>query len=113
MSVGLVEAVRTRRSAKRLTDPAPDDSTMARLVESASTAPDHGRLRPWRLVLMRGAELQALGQALAQAAADPALADHARSKPLRAPLLDVPFADDGSRDGWGLAHPLTAVPPGP
>jgi nitroreductase len=84
----LMQAVLSRRSAGRLGDPAPDDAALRELIQAAATAPDHGALRPWRLVLVRGEGRQLLGEAMARAAGDdPQRAQRARPKPLRAPLL--------------------------
>jgi nitroreductase len=83
----VMDTVLTRRSVSRLTDPGPDDDTLLELVEAASTAPDHGRLTPWRLVVVRGSGRERLGAALAQDARDPREGERARGKPLRAPLL--------------------------
>lgn len=89
----LIEAILTRRSSTRLLEPGPDRDDLLKLLEVAATAPDHGALRPWRLVLIEGEARHRLGLALAAAAAtgdadaDAASADRARTKPLRAPLL--------------------------
>ncbi|WP_431952306.1 nitroreductase family protein [Actinacidiphila sp. bgisy167] len=83
----VLDAVLTRRSAPRLTAPAPSRADLERLVQAAATAPDHGRLRPWRLVAVTGDERARLGDAFAEAAASPEQARRAVSKPLRAPLL--------------------------
>ncbi|MEU6450591.1 nitroreductase [Streptomyces sp. NPDC046979] len=83
----VLDAVLTRRSAARLTEPAPGAADLERLVQAAATAPDHGRLRPWRLVAVGGEERARLGDALAEAADTPEQARHAAAKPLRAPLL--------------------------
>jgi nitroreductase len=85
----LTEAVRGRRSASRLTAPGPSDDEMCELLADAATGPDHGLLRPWRLVLIRGAAREVLGAAFAADLAEndePGRA-HAVAKPLRAPLL--------------------------
>jgi nitroreductase len=85
----LTEAVRGRRSAIRLTDPGPSDDEICELLADAATGPDHGLLRPWRLVLVRGAAREALGAAFAAdlpETDEPGRA-HAVAKPLRAPLL--------------------------
>ena len=49
--------LRRRRStpSRSLQGPAPDDATLARLVELALRVPDHGKLEPWRILLLRGA----------------------------------------------------------
>ncbi|WP_416973975.1 nitroreductase [Streptomyces sp. 4F14] len=83
----VMTTVLTRRSVLRLTEPGPDDGTLLELVEAASTAPDHGRLAPWRLILIRGQGRERLGAALAEGARDRRAHERARGKPLRAPLL--------------------------
>lgn len=90
-----MELLSTRRSVGKLTEPAPDHATLSRLVEVALRAPDHGALRPWRVLSIRGAAREAFGELLAEVvrAADPgaddAKLDAARKKALRAPLLLV------------------------
>ena len=80
----VVEALTGRRSQHRLGEPTPDDRELARLVQIAAAAPDHGQLRPWRLVIQRGATRVGLGRALATDSDRP---ETALGKPLRAPLL--------------------------
>lgn len=57
----------SRRSvpARFLGEPGPDDATIARLLELAVRVPDHGALKPWRFLLIRGAARAALGEILA------------------------------------------------
>ena len=45
-----------RRSASALSlgPPAPDDDELARLLTLAARVPDHGKLSPWRFVILRG-----------------------------------------------------------
>jgi nitroreductase len=45
-----------RRSAAALTlaEPAPSDAELATLLRLATRVPDHGKLTPWRFVLLRG-----------------------------------------------------------
>jgi nitroreductase len=85
----LTEAVRSRRSASRMTGPAPSDAEFGALVGDAATGPDHGQMRPWRLVLVRGGARDALGTAFADdvPADDAEGRARAAAKPLRAPLL--------------------------
>ena len=58
----------TRRSrpAKTLAAPAPDRETLDTLLTAAARTPDHGKLEPWRFVVLEHAALQRLG-ALARA----------------------------------------------
>lgn len=87
-----------RNSAARLCAPGPDDNALAEIFASASRAPDHGRLRPWRFLLVRGDALSALGELFADAAQqrDPSLSEanyqRCRQQPLRAPLILIVIA---------------------
>jgi nitroreductase len=84
----LADLLRTRRSGGRITDEAPADAEIAELLALAMNAPDHGAMRPWRLVLVRGGARDRLGVALADAQdATGDDRDKAIAKPLRAPLL--------------------------
>ncbi len=58
-----------RRSTGKLTEPGPDDATLTAMVEAACTAPDHGKLRPWRFIVLRGRALEDLGASFARAQA--------------------------------------------
>lgn len=88
-----LECLSTRRSVARLAEPAPDDDTLRRLLAAAVNAPDHGLLRPWRFLVLRGRARERLGDAFAaaHAAREPDAGEDAysrtRRKPLRAPLL--------------------------
>ena len=90
-----IEALTTRASPSGLVAPAPDAETLERMLRAAVRAPDHGRLRPWRFILVDGEARDALGQVLADALRhrEPNVAEAAltkeRAKPLRAPLIVV------------------------
>lgn len=78
---------------KRLVGPGPSPDELRDWLTSATSAPDHDQLRPWRLLLVPTAQRPRLGQAFADALRerDPdASADQleqAREKALRAPVL--------------------------
>lgn len=80
----LIDALISRRSHQVLGEPAPGDESLLKMIEVAAAAPDHGRLRPWRLVVHRGRSREELGEALAAGSPAP---ERDRLKPLRAPLL--------------------------
>ncbi|MGE5170513.1 MAG: nitroreductase [Rudaea sp.] len=88
-----IEALTTRASPAALMAPAPDAATLERMLGAAMRAPDHGRLRPWRFIVIDGRAREAFGDVLAgallrrePAAGEPMLAKE-RAKPLRAPLI--------------------------
>lgn len=56
-----------RRSIGRLTEPAPRDDELQTILRAAAAAPDHGELRPWRFVVLRGENKEAFGTVLAEA----------------------------------------------
>ncbi len=49
----LFAAVQTRSSAARLAEPGPSPEDLDRLLQAAARAPDHGRLKPWRLIVLK------------------------------------------------------------
>jgi len=58
----VLEFLLTRRSrpAKMLRAPGPDDATLERLLTAAARVPDHGKLEPWRFVVLEPAALARL-----------------------------------------------------
>ena len=53
----VLEFLLTRRShpARLLAGPAPDRATLERLLTAAARVPDHGKLEPWRFLVIEGA----------------------------------------------------------
>ena len=96
----------TRRTVlpKRLLAPGPDAAQLQQLLRAACTAPDHGQLRPWSLVLVAQPQRPALGAAFAQALlerdadATPEQQAQAHDKALRAPLLLLLVVDGACGD---------------
>ena len=90
-----MELLRTRVSALKLGEPAPSDQAVQAMLESAARAPDHGRLQPWRLILIEGDARLDFGKILAEALSrrNPLANEQAlvreREKALRAPLIIV------------------------
>lgn len=78
---------------KRLTGPGPSEAERLQLLQAACQAPDHERLRPWRLLEISAGQRAALGQVFVDAlcerdpGADAAQCAQAREKAERAPLL--------------------------
>ena len=56
----------TRRSrpAKTLGAPVPDRATLEQLLTAAARTPDHGKLEPWRFIVLRKGAMPRLAQAV-------------------------------------------------
>lgn len=61
-----LEFLRTRRSrpAKTLVPPGPDRATLTDLLTVAARTPDHGKLEPWRFIVLEKAALARLAAAV-------------------------------------------------
>jgi nitroreductase len=90
-----VEALRTRYSGRVLKEPAPTGEALEIILECASRAPDHGRLRPWRFIIIENAQRGAFGELLAdqmrraRPGSTPEALERERQKAFRAPLIIV------------------------
>ena len=62
-------ARRRSAAALALTSPAPSDAELATLLRLATRVPDHGKLFPWRFVILRGGAKQRFIEGLAAIAA--------------------------------------------
>ncbi|TAM66516.1 MAG: nitroreductase [Microbacteriaceae bacterium] len=112
--------VATRRSHSHVTEECPTHEELIELVTAAGRVADHGSLRPWRIIELRGKARDRLGAALVEAAgATGASAQKLAGKPLRAPLLLAIVAVRRRSDkiaGWeqdavasGVAHLLSLL----
>jgi nitroreductase len=63
----LFDAIDSRSSAARLTEPGPSAAHLERLLQAASHAPDHGRLKPWRFIEVNGPAREPFASAAANA----------------------------------------------
>jgi nitroreductase len=90
-----ITALTTRISPAKLGEPGPTPEQLDRLIAAAAAAPDHGRLRPWRFVLVEGSARDRFGDMLARSlhrrepSAPQAKLDAERQKALRAPAILV------------------------
>jgi nitroreductase len=79
----------TRRSrpAKTLTTPVPDRAALRTLLTAAARTPDHGKLEPWRFMVLERAALQRLATAVPEAGA------RLQIEPERIGKMQAQFAD--------------------
>lgn len=93
VSADALNMLMTRQSHWPLAEPAPDDSQLQQIFDAALRAPDHGALRPWRFVLIRGDARLKLGELLvdlacARAPGEPRSAhEHRGRRALAAPVV--------------------------
>lgn len=91
----LLAAINSRSSAARLTQPGPSPEDLDRILEAARRAPDHGRLKPWHLVVLDETSKERFAAAAAQAKRTrlPSLTDNQlaaeRDKIMRSPTIVV------------------------
>jgi len=90
-----IDALLTRRSARALSEPAPDEGALGLIFSAAVRAPDHGRLRPWRFIVVRSGARERFGELLAahlrrtHAGVGEESLQRERLKAFRAPLIVV------------------------
>ncbi len=84
-----------RESALKLELPGPDQAALDRIFQAAIRSPDHGRLRPWRFVVIPENRRAAFGEIMADSllrkepdASQDAL-QRERDKAMRAPVIVV------------------------
>ncbi len=105
-------------SPRRLSDPGPSPEQLQLILGAASAAPDHGRLMPWRFVVVPQTQRERLASVFGQALLDrdpnasPDQVENAREKAYRSPFLMLAIAcltDPKERDdsvkGRGMHHP--------
>ena len=93
-----MELLLGRESATKLTSPGPDQAELEVILGSAIRAPDHGRLRPWRFVVIPEERRESFGGLMAdclrraQPDAPADMLQRERDKALRAPVIVVAAA---------------------
>lgn len=84
-------AARRSVPARMLTAPAPDRAALAPILTAALRVPDHGKLEPWRLIVIEAAALGRLSALVAERGAalglDAEQVEKARSAWVGAPLI--------------------------
>lgn len=89
----MIQAIISRLTPRRLGDAVPTAAELEQAILAACAAPDHGRLKPWRFLVVEGAARARLGEVMAEAlklrdsSATEFELQREREKPLRAPLI--------------------------
>ena len=84
--------------ASLMAEPGPNPEQLKQILQAAMSAPDHGRIQPYRFISIRGSGLEALSDVFGEACQrrDPNVSmvylKKQRDKPLRAPLIVVVVA---------------------
>lgn len=90
---GAIEMLLARQSAQGLQDPAPDAVALDTILAAGLRAPDHGRLRPWRFIVIAGndrsafADIAIAALQVRQPDAPASEATRMRGKLMAAPLI--------------------------
>ena len=93
-----LRVIQGRVSITKLIEPAPNAAELLEVFKAAARAPDHGKLKPWRFLIIEGKGLELLSRiflaALAKSNPDisPAVVEKTRNMPFRAPMVIVSIA---------------------
>ncbi len=91
----LLEGIQSRTSPLKLAAPGPTEAHLQQIIRAGTRAPDHGRLRPWRFLIVEGAAREKLGDAMAnclRARIPNSTQEHLdaqRAKVMRAPTIVI------------------------
>jgi nitroreductase len=97
--VDSLKLLQQRVSVSKLQSPAPTRAELKEVFKAAVRAADHGKLQPWRFLVIEGAGLDTLSEVFVAAAlkvdpqASPGFIDKCRSMPKRAPMIIVGVAN--------------------
>jgi len=113
--MNVLDVIKSRSSPKEFSEAPPAPDALRNALEAAVAAPDHGRLHPWRFILIEGAARKAFGDVLVEAlrrrkpdASDGELAREA-AKPLRSPVVIAVAAKLVQRPGVPEIEQILAV----
>ncbi len=101
------ETIQKRRSIGKMTEECPTREQVEKILESATHAPNHHKVEPWRFFVLRGKAQAELGKIMAASLAErlediagekvQAQVEKERQKPLRSPVLIVVAAEHASQ----------------
>ena len=78
-------------SAKTLVDPAPDRSSLEKILKAAARSPDHGKLVPWRFLILEKKVMSSIAKKILEignlSGIDPEKLDRNANTFLKSPLI--------------------------
>ena len=110
-----LDLILSRQSPLALRAPGPDEHALRAMLDAAVCAPDHGRLAPWRFVVVEGGGRLALGRLFRDALrrrvanADDGMLAREEAKPMRAPTIIVVAAQVQYRDSIPVIEQVIAA----
>jgi len=87
-----------RVSITKLIEPTPNQAELLEAFKAAARAPDHGKLQPWRFLVIEAQGLEALSSIFLAALAksnphlSPSVLEKTKNMPFRAPMIIVAIA---------------------
>lgn len=93
-----LQLLQKRVSITKLIAPAPNNAELLEVFKAAARAPDHGKLKPWRFLIIEGEGLNNLSavflEALALSTPDtsPSIIEKTKNMPFRAPMIIAAIA---------------------
>src|SRR5262245_52741909 len=90
-----LDVIKSRISPAQLAEPGPDPGQLQEILLAGASAPDHGRMQPWRFIVLEGDARKRMGELMAQSLArrEPhtpqVKLDSEYTKAFRAPLVIV------------------------
>lgn len=86
-----LDLVVNRRSASRLSEPAPAGEALENILHAGMRAPDHGTLQPWRFIIVENEGRERFSDLLETAARNDSMdekaIEKAKTSPFRAPMI--------------------------
>jgi len=90
--------LQNRVSVTKLVEPVPSQDDLKEVFKAAARAPDHGKLQPWRFLVIEGDGLARLSDVFVSALLksspeiSPSIIDKTKNMPFRAPMIIVAIA---------------------
>lgn len=93
-----ITALTSRVSPAKLSEPGPTQDALDKMLAAAVAAPDHGKIRPWRFLVIQGDARARFGEVMARSLgrrdkeASPQKLEFEKNKAMRAPTLVIVVA---------------------